>query len=325
MSRYPPPPLFGVPFSPNGQFAPSKTVPYPSVSNFLFYQSPDPSHQGHAPQTASFANNHPFNVISHNMNVPTSRPGVPQLPFSGFGQMTSGSFPPPSYPSIQPPPFNSFSHPHLPPPPLLQRETPSTSVPTRVSLPLKLPPATSPTALGRINDTPMSTAPIIELEDGEVSDRDGGRSSGNLPDPVASAQFQPADLEQEAISGKPIIPGVGKDIGDQSISDIRTDEGIQYKSSPPSKITTDSFEPADSHHSSACAPNRHSPVANKSNHFERCTNNELEKSILQGPTASSQPQVEGRFKDAPPAGFIPGTAVRDGKLTSSFLLSLLII
>lgn len=79
----------------------------------------------------------------------------------------------------------------------------------------------------------MSTATITELEDGEVSDRDGGRRSGGPPGPVTSIESQPPDHEQEAISGRPSIPGVGKNVGTQAISDITTDEGIQFDISPP--------------------------------------------------------------------------------------------
>lgn len=225
MSRYPPPPLFGVPFNPNGQFA-SQRAPYPNASNFLFYQSSDPNHQGRAHQPASFANSYPFNATSQNVNVPASRPGVPQVPFSGFGQMTSGSFPQPPYPSIQSLPFNSFSHPHIPPPPLLQRETPSASIQTHVSLPLKPPSATSPTAHAIIKDTPMSIAAVSELEDGELSDRDGGRRSRGPPAPVTENEPQIPDHEQEAISRRSSILGVGKNIGATATSVITSDEGI---------------------------------------------------------------------------------------------------
>ena len=225
MSRYPPPPLFGVPFNPNGQFA-SQRAPHLNASNFLFYQSSDPSHQGRAHQPASFANSYPFNATSQNVNVPASGPGVPQVPFSGFGQMTSGSFPQPPYSSIQPLPFNSFSHSHLPPTPLLQRETPSASIQTHVSLPLKPLPATLPTVHAIVKDTPMSIATISELEDGELSDRDGRRRSGGPPDPVTSNEPQLPDHEQEAIFRRPSILGVGKNIGAITNSDITTDEGI---------------------------------------------------------------------------------------------------
>lgn len=170
----------------------------------------------------------------------------------------------------------------------------------------------------------MSTAMMIELEDGEVSDRDGGRPSGNPPGLVASNQFKPPDREQEAISGEPIIPGVGKDIRVEAISDIRIDEGIRHDLSPPSKFITHSFKPADSHHSSPGATNRHSPIADKSKRYEAYTKNELGKPVPQEPTAAPQSKAEVRVKDALPAGIIPGNAPGDGKLPSSFLLSSLI-
>ena len=228
MSRYPPPPSFGVPFNPNAQFAPSQNAPYPNVSNYLFYQSSDPSHQGRAHQALSFANNHAFNATSQNINVPTSRPGIPQIPYSGFGQTTSGSFPPPSYPSIQPLPYSSFLHPHLPPPPLFQRETHAASLQTHVSLPSKPPAATSPLAQGITKETPISTATITELEDGELSDRDGGRGSRGPRNPATSNEPRPPVHECETISRRASMQGVEKNIGAQAVSHSTTDEGIQH-------------------------------------------------------------------------------------------------
>jgi hypothetical protein len=226
MSHYPPPPSFGVPFNGNGHFAPSQNAPYPAVSNFIYYQSPDANNQGRAPPPVSYANVYPFSGTSQNMNLPLSRAGMPQVPYATFGQTTSASFPPPPYPSTQPIPYSAFPPPHLPPQQLLQHEVHSASIQAHVSLPVKPPPVASSFIQVTSEDPQTSIATVTELEDGELSDGDRGGESGGALDLAASNGSRPPNHKNEEISRSNENPDVGKDIGAQESILPRAKEGI---------------------------------------------------------------------------------------------------
>lgn len=226
MSQYPPPASFGVPFNANGHFAPSPNAPYPTVSNFIYYQSPDPSNQGRAPQSASYANAYPFSGTGQNINLPLTRAGMPQVPYAAFGQTISGSFPPPPYLPPQPIPYNAFPPPHPPPPQLLQRETQSASIQAHVSLPLKPPPVASPAIQITTKDLQTSTATVTELEDGELSDGDKDRELGGASDPAVSNESRPPNNKSEEIFHSSKHQVMGKGIGGQEAALAKAKEGI---------------------------------------------------------------------------------------------------
>ncbi len=239
MSQYHPPPAFGTSFNPNGQFTPAPNAPYQNVSNFLYYQTPDPNHQRRAHQPTPYANTYPFNANSQNMNLSLPRPGIPQIPYSGFGQTTSGSFPPPPYPSIQPLPYSGFPPPPLnpAPPSLFQRETHSASMQANPGLPLKPPPVAVPTKQRITKEPSISTGGINELEDGELSDGDRGGGSRGAPDPVISDGSGPPDREREEIFGGSSNQNVEKKMVAQSPLYRGSQQGIISKQRALSFIT----------------------------------------------------------------------------------------
>lgn len=226
MSHYRPPPVFGAPFNPNGQFGPSSNTTYPSLANFSYYQSSDPTHPGHVHQPASFASAYPFNATSQSMNITASRPGMSQIPYSGFGQTTSGSLLSPSYPSIQPHPFTSFPTPHPPPPPFFQRENHPAPTQAHTGLPSKPPPAVSSISQGVINDTSILAAINTELEDGELSDGERGRELRGPLGPMTSNGVGPPDDQRQATFDTAKNHGIKKNNGAHQSFKFTSQEGI---------------------------------------------------------------------------------------------------
>lgn len=154
---------------------------------------------------------------------------------------------------------------------------------------------------------------MTDLEDGELSDRDGGRGSRRLTDPITSNEPRPLD-EREAMSRRAVILGAETNIGSQVTSHVAPDDGIQCLISHHSRLVTNTFEPADHHHLSAGARNQHSPVGDKSRPSEMNTNNETVDSALRDPIVSTPSEVEIRVKDVPPVVPTPVDAVKAGEL-----------
>ena len=290
MSHYPPQPTFGVPFNPTGNLGSPPTAPYSNVANLPYYQPSDSSHPARAHPPAPYGNAHPFNAASQTVNMPLSRPGIAQIPYSGFSQPTSDSFAPPPYPSIQPLPYGSFPTPHPPPPSFFQRETQPAPIQAHVSLPSKPPPTTSSTAKGMTKDTPISTATITELEDGELSDGEGGRGARRPQDPGTSNEPRPPDYEQQVKFQRPNNQGTKTNNRGQVFSHLTWEEGTQHDFFKPkySSSITNEREPGDYDHSSTSA--KYLDPLNKDTSYPRETisGNEPQNPILQDPAKSTQ-------------------------------------
>lgn len=165
----------------------------------------------------------------------------------------------------------------------------------------------------------MSTATITELEDGELSDGEGGKGSRGPLDPLISNGPRPPDHEREALSRKANYQHNEKNVEAPASLQLTSEEGIQHDVSKHERLSfiTNCCEPGDHQPPSSRAPDWYSSNGDNSIHLpEKDLNNEIQKSVLRDPTASTQPKADIGVKAVPPVESVPDTAVKGGELIS---------
>lgn len=181
------------------------------MPHLSYYQTLDSNNQNQG-QSTGLATTHYANSYGFNANQTSSRSGLPQTSYSGYGQTVNGALPPPPFPPIPPLSFAALAQTH---PMLHHHEGSPASIHFQANLPVKPPSVSSIRIDAAPENLQFPTSTISELEDGELSDgeqhsRSKYLSSGNPKDlQVSITRHEGISSRDSSNDGRKIFHNTG--------------------------------------------------------------------------------------------------------------------